>query len=73
MKHNRTTFQELNITAGRWYLLQTNYDPWESAPFYDDRRTPGNICVKQWGQQAVGMYFLVSLRLNCSSDCKFPI
>eukprot|EP00116_Pleurobrachia_bachei_P004414 sb/3464676/ len=46
--------QELNVTAGRWYLLQTNYDPWEQPPFYDDRRKPGNICMKEWGQDNVG-------------------
>ncbi|XP_063684632.1 acid ceramidase-like [Bolinopsis microptera] len=47
-------YQELNITSGRWFLLQTNYDPWDEAPFFDDRRTPGNMCVKQWGQENVG-------------------
>ena len=42
------------MTAGRWYLLQTNYDPWTKPPFYDDRRTPGNICMKEWGQENAG-------------------
>ena len=28
-----------------WYIVQTNYDPWNSPPFYDDRRTPAQKCL----------------------------
>jgi len=27
--------------SGSWFLLQTNYDPDKSPPFFDDRRNPG--------------------------------
>ena len=27
--------------SGSWFLLQTNYDPWNNPPFFDDRRNPG--------------------------------
>ena len=53
--------QELDIKAGRWYLLETNYDPTSPPPFFDDRRTPGNICMKKWGQDAVGVKSLVNV------------
>lgn len=53
--------QELNITAGRWYLLETNYDPWTDPPFFDDRRTPGNKCMKQWGQSNAGVKSLFNV------------
>ena len=30
-----------NTKSGSWFLLQTNYDPWQKPPFYDNRRDPG--------------------------------
>lgn len=30
-----------------WYLVQTNYDNWKTPPFYDDRRKPAKMCLKQ--------------------------
>ncbi|CAL1172156.1 unnamed protein product [Cladocopium goreaui] len=32
--------KQVNPQPG-WFRLQTNYDPWEQVPKYDDRRTPG--------------------------------
>lgn len=52
---------ELDIPNGKWFLLQTNYEPWEQPPFYDDRRTPGQKCVKEWGQQNVGVKSLFNV------------
>jgi acid ceramidase len=43
-----------NSLPGTWYLLQTNYDPWQPPLFLDDRRTPGHECMNQLGQQNVG-------------------
>lgn len=34
--------QRLNATAGRWFLLETNYDNWVTPPPDDDRRDPGD-------------------------------
>ena len=28
------------------WILQTNYDHWEAPPADDDRRTPGNLCMR---------------------------
>jgi len=33
------------INSNEWYLIQTNYDSWKDAPFYDNRRTPSKICL----------------------------
>merc|ERR1712130_799183 len=33
--------------SGSWFLLQTNYDPWKSPPFFDDRRNPGIKCMNK--------------------------
>ena len=35
-----------SITEHPWYILETNYDHWEKPLFLDDRRTPGNQCMK---------------------------
>ena len=33
--------------SGSWFLLQTNYDPDKSPPFFDDRRNPGiKVCSR---------------------------
>jgi len=39
--------QELSthLSMGKQYILQTNYDNWQKAPFFDDRRTPGQHCM----------------------------
>lgn len=36
-------------SSNGWYLVQTNYDYWKKAPFYDDRRTPAKICLNSSG------------------------
>jgi len=35
--------KSLDIKNDAWFLVQDNYDNWETPPFYDDRRTP---CIK---------------------------
>jgi len=37
----------LRQPSNRWFLLQTNYDNWKPAPFYDNRREAGNRCMEQ--------------------------
>ncbi|KAK5970270.1 hypothetical protein GCK32_011085 [Trichostrongylus colubriformis] len=42
-----------------WFLLQTNYDPDKDPLFIDDRRDPGNACMRKLGQNrtsAEGLY-----------------
>jgi len=59
--------QELDVSKGVWYLLQTNYDNWVEPPFYDDRRTPGKICMKEMGQKrtgASGLFNVLSTKPN---------
>jgi len=49
----------------KWYMLETNYDHWEKPLFFDDRRTPGNICMKQLGQENIslkGLFNVLSTR-----------
>lgn len=40
--------------AGKWYILETNYDHWKSPLFIDDRRTPANRCMQNMTQNNVG-------------------
>ncbi|XP_077519301.1 acid ceramidase-like [Amblyomma americanum] len=44
----------LSDTPDKWFLLQTNYDHWESPPSYDDRRGPGMHCMRNVTQQGLG-------------------
>ncbi|KRZ02591.1 Acid ceramidase [Trichinella zimbabwensis] len=49
--------------ADLWYLLQTNYDPWETPSPLDDRRTPGKQCMDKLGKENVsfdGLYAVLS-------------
>jgi acid ceramidase len=53
--HNDTALDVWPIQQGMpedeepWYVLETNYDHWTNAPFYDDRRTPAEACLKEIG------------------------
>ncbi|KAL5005343.1 hypothetical protein ScPMuIL_018799 [Solemya velum] len=39
--------------AGKWYILETNYDHWKAPLVIDDRRGPANKCMKEMTQQNV--------------------
>uniref|UniRef100_A0A0K0E2W1 Ceramidase n=1 Tax=Strongyloides stercoralis TaxID=6248 RepID=A0A0K0E2W1_STRER len=48
-----------------WYILQTNYDPDKKPLYLDDRRTPGNNCMKKLGKSSVsirGLFEVLSSR-----------
>ena len=38
------------LQNGSYFVLETNYDHWKKAPFFDDRRTPGMDCMENIGQ-----------------------
>ncbi|PIC43439.1 hypothetical protein B9Z55_004181 [Caenorhabditis nigoni] len=38
-----------------WFVLQTNYDPDKDPLFIDNRRDPGNACMKKLGRSNVSM------------------
>ncbi|XP_071787477.1 acid ceramidase-like [Asterias amurensis] len=46
--------EELDPKNGKWFLVQTNYDPIEKPPFFDDRRTPATKCMTNTTQKALG-------------------
>merc|ERR1711892_305543 len=41
--------------SGSWFVLQTNYDPWDKPPFYDNRRDPGIKCMNTLGNGNKGV------------------
>lgn len=45
---------EMDTSKGMWFLLETNYDHWKAPFFIDDRRTPGNKCMKEMTQKGMG-------------------
>ncbi|MRB67604.1 linear amide C-N hydrolase, partial [Bacillus thuringiensis] len=45
---------DLGTRNSSWFLLETNYDHWKAPLFLDDRRTPGNRCMRKLGQKNVG-------------------
>jgi acid ceramidase len=56
-------YVEMDADNGKWYVLQTNYDPDQTPLFIDDRRTPGNNCMQTLGQgnvSAAGIYEVLS-------------
>eukprot|EP00052_Salpingoeca_macrocollata_P011592 m.89451 g.89451 ORF g.89451 m.89451 type:complete len:385 (-) comp18122_c0_seq1:96-1250(-) len=52
---------EMSLKNGSFYVLETNYDHWVKAPFYDDRRTPAQDCLKQIGPDNVSVETLFNL------------
>ena len=53
----------LMLDRGTTWLLETNYDHWEAPPADDDRRTPGNHCMK------VGIFELFLSKDGINSMC----
>ena len=59
-----------------WYLLQTNYDPNTEVLYIDDRRTPGNICMRKLGRSNVGfqgIYNVLSSRTNLNKLTTYTV
>lgn len=51
--------------SGSWFLVETNYDQWNTPPFYDDRRSPAVNCLNKAGQANVSpalLYNVLSTR-----------
>ncbi|XP_002166472.3 acid ceramidase isoform X1 [Hydra vulgaris] len=46
-RSNTESLNPVELSSTTWYLVQTNYDHWEIAPFYDDRRTPTILCLNE--------------------------
>ncbi|KAI1718773.1 linear amide c-N hydrolase, choloylglycine hydrolase family domain-containing protein [Ditylenchus destructor] len=56
-------YVELEPEKGKWFLLQTNYDPDERPFFLDNRRDPGMQCMRELGQEDLsltGLYKVLS-------------
>lgn len=45
-----------------WYVLETNYDQNATVLYLDDRRTPGNHCMRYLGRKNVGYEVTLSGR-----------
>jgi len=43
------------LNSDRWFEVQTNYDHWEAAPWFDDRVTPANNAMTGIGQQSISL------------------
>lgn len=59
-----------------WYLLQTNYDPNVPVLYIDDRRTPGNACMRKLGRSNVkfeGIYNVLSSRTNLNKLTTYTV
>ena len=51
-------------TNGTWFLGQTNYDHWKAPLFIDDRITPTNRCMNQFGQKVFYFYNSEIIKLS---------
>eukprot|EP01092_Planopodium_desertum_P010520 TRINITY_DN468_c0_g2_i2.p1 TRINITY_DN468_c0_g2~~TRINITY_DN468_c0_g2_i2.p1 ORF type:complete len:508 (-),score=112.70 TRINITY_DN468_c0_g2_i2:116-1570(-) len=76
---NRTDAADIWVidpSAGRWFEVETNYDHWEPAPWFDDRRDPANTYMNAMGQADLtlaGMYEVMSTKpvLNLQTTYTF--
>ena len=74
---------KLNVSEGRWFLVETNYDHWETPPKSDDRRDPAIKAMNQMGQKNLavkGLFKVMSTQpvlnnsttFTCIMSAKFP-
>jgi len=68
-RHGIVDMRRLNVSSSPngWYLLQTNYDPASKPPFFDDRRTPGNECMRTLARKRVGFEGLFNVLSSTSN------
>ncbi|CAJ0962682.1 unnamed protein product, partial [Mesorhabditis belari] len=62
--------------ANGWYLLQTNYDPDTDPLYLDDRQTPGDACMRNLTQKAVGfegIYNVLSSKTNLNKLTTYTV
>ena len=52
-RNNASDVWMLDSAAGRWFEVETNYDHWKPAPWFDDRVDPANHMMNAIGQSAV--------------------
>ncbi|GAV07426.1 hypothetical protein RvY_17261 [Ramazzottius varieornatus] len=43
----------INMQSDRWYVLQTNHDPWLGDPWYDNRREAGETAMNRTGRNNI--------------------
>ncbi|OQR68410.1 hypothetical protein BIW11_12929, partial [Tropilaelaps mercedesae] len=63
-----------NAKNGNWYVLETNYDQDKEPPFFDDRRTPANTCMKRLGKENVsfaGLFNVLSTEPNLNKVIEY--
>lgn len=59
-----------------WYLIETNYDHWEAAPSFDDRREPAHNAMREMGQAnvtATGLWRVLSTPLVANSGTIYSV
>ncbi|XP_038059907.1 N-acylethanolamine-hydrolyzing acid amidase-like [Patiria miniata] len=59
----------LNASAGRWFVLETNYDHWLPPPKTDDRRDAGNKAMEAIGQKNINLDNLLKV-LSVTPVCR---
>ncbi|XP_076819003.1 N-acylethanolamine-hydrolyzing acid amidase-like [Clavelina lepadiformis] len=43
--------RNITLMDNRWYILETNYDPWNAPPKFDDRRDAGIAAMNKVGRE----------------------
>eukprot|EP01124_Arcella_intermedia_P006616 TRINITY_DN1392_c0_g1_i1.p1 TRINITY_DN1392_c0_g1~~TRINITY_DN1392_c0_g1_i1.p1 ORF type:complete len:475 (-),score=69.11 TRINITY_DN1392_c0_g1_i1:20-1444(-) len=57
ISRNRTGADDVWLldSPSRWFEVETNYDHWKEAPWFDDRIDPANAVMNSFGQQAISL------------------
>jgi len=57
ISRNRTAPDDVWLldSPTRWFEVETNYDHWEPAPWFDNRRDPANNAMNALGQENVSL------------------
>eukprot|EP01087_Luapelamoeba_hula_P021033 TRINITY_DN727_c0_g1_i1.p1 TRINITY_DN727_c0_g1~~TRINITY_DN727_c0_g1_i1.p1 ORF type:complete len:488 (-),score=81.30 TRINITY_DN727_c0_g1_i1:33-1496(-) len=58
---NATNLWPLAPASNEWFVLQTNYDHWKKAPWFDDRVTPGFNAMYAMGKNNVTLQGLLNV------------
>ncbi|XP_076819004.1 N-acylethanolamine-hydrolyzing acid amidase-like [Clavelina lepadiformis] len=71
---DQRNLRNVTLMNDKWYVLETNYDPWKAPPKSDDRRDAGIAAMNKVGRENMNpaeLYKVLSVPLVFNSDTTY--
>jgi hypothetical protein len=58
---DKASYSKSGVASGAWYILETNYDHWKNAPWFDNRRGAAINALNMIGQSGMSVESMLSI------------